>query len=158
MGPSATQTKRFHGFNPKACNCSWNVDVYVCIYLYIRRYTLLVCAGHGCCSSTELPPYPYCIEEDRLDVDLEDCWYARPQLFFKCYLRPKNAREPKNSTYKAGPGIYMYIRVYLGFTCISWVVCQLRQLKIECNFVQAHRHESQARGVETLRRHKAQRK
>ena len=52
--------------------------------------------------------------------------------------------------------IYMYIRVYLGFTCISWVVCQLRQLKIECNFVQAHRHESQARGVETLRRHKAQ--
>jgi hypothetical protein len=54
--------------------------------------------------------------------------------------------------------IYVYIRVYLGFTCISWVVCQLRQLKIECNFVQAHRHESQARGVETLRRHKAQRK
>ena len=28
--------------------------------------------------------------------------------------------------------IYMYIRVYLGFTCISWVVCQLRQLKIGC--------------------------
>ena len=32
MGPSATQTKRFHGFNPKVCNYSWNVDVYVCIY------------------------------------------------------------------------------------------------------------------------------
>ncbi len=24
--------KLFHGFNPKVCNCSLNVDVYVCIY------------------------------------------------------------------------------------------------------------------------------
>ena len=24
--------KRFHGFNPKVCNCSLSVDVYVCIY------------------------------------------------------------------------------------------------------------------------------
>jgi hypothetical protein len=47
---------------------------------------------------------------------LEDCWYARPQLFFKCHLRPKNAREPKNSTYKVGPGIYMHIHVYV---CLS---------------------------------------
>ena len=46
-----------------------------------------------------VPPYPYCIEEDRHDVALEDCWFARPQLFFKCSLRPKN------STYKAGPGM-----------------------------------------------------
>ena len=53
-----------------------------------------------------VPPYPYCIEEDRHDVPLEDCWYARPQLFFKCYLRPKNGRDPKNRTYKAGPGMY----------------------------------------------------
>ena len=53
-----------------------------------------------------VPPYPYCIEEDRHDVPLEDCWYARPQLFFKCYLRPKNGREPKNRIYKAGPGTY----------------------------------------------------
>ena len=158
MGPSATQTKLFYGFNPKVWNCSWNVDVYVCIYLYIRQYTLLVCAGHGCCSSTELPPYPYCIEEDRLDVDLEDCWYARPQLFFKCYLRPKNAREPKNSTYKAGPRIYLYIHVY---TCISWIyVYILGGLSVEATELrlQAHRQESHARGVETLRRHKAQRK
>ena len=56
-----------------------------------------------------VPPYPYCIEEDRLDVALEDCWYARPQLFFKCYMRPKHGRLPKNGTYKAGPGICMYI-------------------------------------------------
>ena len=39
-------------------------------------------------------------------VPLEDFWYAHPQLFFKCYLLPKNGREPKNSTYKAGPGTY----------------------------------------------------
>jgi hypothetical protein len=43
---------------------------------------------------------------------LEDCWFARPQLFFKCCLRPKHGREPKNSNYKAGPGIYWYIHVY----------------------------------------------
>ncbi len=58
-----------------------------------------------------VPPYPYCIEEDRHDVALEDCWFARPQLFFKCCLRPKDGRVPKNSTYKAGPGMYKYIPV-----------------------------------------------
>ena len=31
-----------------------------------------------------VPPYPYSIEEDRHDVPLEDCWAARPQLFFIC--------------------------------------------------------------------------
>ena len=50
-----------------------------------------------------VPPFPYCIEEDRHDVPLEDCWYARPQLFFTCVLRPKNGRLPKNRTYKTGP-------------------------------------------------------
>ena len=64
-----------------------------------------------------VPPYPYCIEEDHHDVPLEDCWFARPQLFFKCCLRPKNERLPRNSTYKAGPGIYKYIRVYHSIYC-----------------------------------------
>ncbi len=59
-----------------------------------------------------VPPYPSCIEEDHHDVALEDCWFARPQLFFKCCLRPKDGRVPKNSTYKAGLGMYMYIPVY----------------------------------------------
>jgi hypothetical protein len=54
----------------------------------------------------------YCIEEDRHDVALEDCWFARPQLFFRYYLRPKDGRVPKNSNYKAGPGMYKYIPVY----------------------------------------------
>ena len=50
-----------------------------------------------------VPLFPYSIEEDRHDVPLEDCWYARPQLFFTCVLRPKNGRLPKNRTYKTGP-------------------------------------------------------
>ena len=50
-----------------------------------------------------IPQYPYCIEEIPQDVPLEDCWYARPQLFFTCYLRPKNGRLPKNPRYKHGP-------------------------------------------------------
>jgi hypothetical protein len=41
-------------------------------------------------------PYPYCIEVDRHDVPLEDCWYARLQLFFTCVLRPKDGILPKN--------------------------------------------------------------
>ena len=50
-----------------------------------------------------VPPFPYCIEEDRHDVPLEDCWYACPQLYLTCVLRPKNGRLPKNRTYKTGP-------------------------------------------------------
>ena len=50
-----------------------------------------------------VPPFPYCIEEDCHAVPLEDCWYARPQLYFTCVLRPTNGRLPKNRTYKTGP-------------------------------------------------------
>ena len=50
-----------------------------------------------------IPPYPYCIEEVPQDAPLDDCWYARPQLFFTCILRPKNGRVPKNPTYRTGP-------------------------------------------------------
>ena len=87
--------------------------MYMCVYTSI--YTDIHC---WCVQDTVVvvPPYPYCIEEDRLDVDLDDCWYARPQLFFKCYLRPKHGREPKNGTYKVGPGIYMYIHVYISIS------------------------------------------
>ena len=128
---------------------------YMCVYTSIYSCILCFCEQD---TVVIVPPYPYCIEEDRLDVALEDCWYARPQLFFKCYLRPKNAREPKNSTYKAGPRIYLYIHVY---TCISWIyVYILGGLSVEATELrlQAHRQESHARGVETLRRHKEQRK
>ncbi len=50
-----------------------------------------------------VPPYPYCIEEDRIDVSLEDCWYALPQLFFICHLCPRDGRLTKNPSYRTGP-------------------------------------------------------
>ena len=59
-----------------------------------------------------VPPYPYSIEEDHHDVPLKDCWYARPQLFFKCILRPKDGRLPKNRTYKTGPDDLVYYLVF----------------------------------------------
>ncbi len=59
-----------------------------------------------------VPPYPYCIEEDRHDVPMEDCWYARPQLFFTCVLRPKDGRLPKNRTYTTGPADMIYTLVF----------------------------------------------
>jgi hypothetical protein len=50
-----------------------------------------------------VPQFPYCIEDDRHYVPLDDCRYACPQLFFTCVLRPKNGRLQKNRTYKSGP-------------------------------------------------------
>ena len=85
--------------------CCWGIYKYTSIYpdvLYFCEQDTIVI----------VPPYPYCIEEDHHDVPLEECWFARPQLFFKCYLRPKNGRLPRNGTYKAGPGIYKYILVH----------------------------------------------
>ena len=50
--------------------------------------------------------------EDHHDVPLEYCWYARPQLFFTCHLRPKDGRLPKNRTYKTGPDDLLYHLVF----------------------------------------------
>ena len=36
-------------------------------------------------------------------MTVEDAWHARPQLFFKCLLRPQNGRPPKNNTWVRGP-------------------------------------------------------
>ena len=36
-------------------------------------------------------------------MSVEDAWHARPQLFFKCLLRPRNGRPPKNNTWVRGP-------------------------------------------------------
>ncbi len=59
-----------------------------------------------------IPPYPYCIEEVFEDVPLDDCWFARPQLLFTCYLRPKGGRSPKNPTYSCGPDDLRYSLVF----------------------------------------------
>ena len=40
------------------------------------------------------PPYPFSLE-DPSDMSLENAWHARPQLFFKCLLRPSNRRPPQ---------------------------------------------------------------
>ncbi len=49
-----------------------------------------------------VPPYPYSIEEDHDDVDLENYWAALPQLFISCHLRPKGRRMPKTGCNKIG--------------------------------------------------------
>ncbi len=59
-----------------------------------------------------VPPYPYCIEGDRHDVPMEDCWYARPQLFFTFVLRLKHGRLPKTGTCKTGPDDIIYTLVF----------------------------------------------
>jgi hypothetical protein len=59
-----------------------------------------------------VPPYPYCIEEDCHDVDLEDCWTALPQLILSCHLRPKGRRKPKDRRHKTGPHNLRYNLVF----------------------------------------------
>ena len=49
-----------------------------------------------------LPPYPFSLD-DPTDMSLEDAWHARPQLFFKCLLRPHNGRPPKHPSWTRGP-------------------------------------------------------
>ena len=52
------------------------------------------------------------IEEDPHNTPLKNCWYARPQLFFKCALRPKDGRKPKNPSYRFGPDDLSYYLVF----------------------------------------------
>jgi hypothetical protein len=59
-----------------------------------------------------VPQYPYCIEEDNHDVDLEDCWTALPQLFFSCHLLPKGGRKLKIRRHKTGPDDVRYYLVF----------------------------------------------
>ena len=51
-----------------------------------------------------LQPYQFSLD-DPSDMSLEDVWHARPvpQLFFKCLLRPRDGRPPKNPTWTRGP-------------------------------------------------------
>lgn len=49
-----------------------------------------------------VPPYPFTLQ-DPLDVPIGDCWYARPQLFFTCHVRPKHGRQPTRTNYIHGP-------------------------------------------------------
>ena len=49
-----------------------------------------------------VPPHPFVLE-DPSEVPLEDCWIARPQLFFTCFLRPADGRPPKRTIDTYGP-------------------------------------------------------
>ena len=49
-----------------------------------------------------IPPYPFTLE-DPPNVPLEDAWYARQQLFFKCWFRPMDGRLPSQGNYTIGP-------------------------------------------------------
>ncbi len=57
-------------------------------------------------------PYPYSITEDIDNVPFKDCWYARPQLFFQCHLRPTGGWLPKNPSYKIGPDDLLFNLVF----------------------------------------------
>jgi hypothetical protein len=59
-----------------------------------------------------VPPYPYCIEEDCYDVDLQDCWTALPQLFFSCHMLPMGGRKPKDWRHKMSPDNLRYNLVF----------------------------------------------
>ena len=57
-------------------------------------------ARQDCCLI--LPPYPFSLEDpDNMSID--DAWFARPQLFFTCWLRPIDGRPPRNINYSRGP-------------------------------------------------------
>jgi len=49
-----------------------------------------------------VPPHPFVLD-DPSEVPLEECWMARPQLFFTCFLRPVDGRPPKRAMDTYGP-------------------------------------------------------
>ena len=145
---------------------------YVCIYTSIYSHALCYCEQD---TVVIVPLYTYCIKEDRLDVALEDCWYACPQLFYKYYLRPKHGRLPRKGTYtgKAGPGIYKYIPLYTCMYVFNHFLPddllrkldfgrgkpRLGGLSVEATEERRHAHmaEGHKSRVETRRRRKADR-
>ena len=51
-----------------------------------------------------VPPHPFVLPvDDPSEVPLEECWMARPQLFFTCFLRPVDGRPPKRAMDTYGP-------------------------------------------------------
>jgi len=57
--------------------------------MYNLGYLILCMAWQDCCLI--LPPYPFSLEDpDNMSID--DAWFAWPQLFFTCWLRPIDDR------------------------------------------------------------------
>ena len=115
--------RRFHIFNPKVCKLFSHLPyqhmsvsyqyILVCSCVY-RDLLLCVCRTLVSLSFRILTAFrnPYSIEENSDDVPLKDSWYARPQLFCRCVLRPKDGRLPKNRTYRIGPDDLAYYLVF----------------------------------------------
>ena len=40
-----------------------------------------------------MPPYPSVLD-DPSEVPLGECWFALPQIYFTCYLGPRDGRLP----------------------------------------------------------------
>ena len=83
---------RFHKMNQQVIPCyPWlcTYKIYPGISCDILGYPWPTMLRQDCCLI--LPPYPFSLE-DPSDMSLEDAWHARPQLFFKCLLRPSNGR------------------------------------------------------------------
>ena len=87
----------FHKMNPQVIPC------YPFLYTYITGYPGISLANDAApgllLDSPALPVQP----GGPSDMSLEDAWHARPQLFFKCILRPQNGRPPKNPSWTRGP-------------------------------------------------------
>jgi hypothetical protein len=89
------------------------------MYWYILVFTSFTffysgVEGLGCVQNTivVVPPYPYSIADDIANVPFGDCWYARPQLFFKCHLHPTGGRSTKKPSYKIGPDDLLFNLVF----------------------------------------------
>ena len=109
--------------------------VYTSIYKNILWYT---CFGLQDIVVV-VPPYPYSIMEDHQDVPLEDCWYARPQLFLTYHLRPISGWLPKNGLFKICPDDLLYHLVFFNafeeLTLCGLETCRRR--KADSNLIQS---------------------
>jgi hypothetical protein len=113
--PFDMQKKLFLGFNLKVCEYTLDLR-YVSVHTSIYTDVLY---SHTQDTVVIVPPYPYCIEEDSHDVALEDCWFARPQLFLSavCVLRMEECRRTVHTKpVQVCTSIYLYIIVC---TCLT---------------------------------------
>jgi hypothetical protein len=80
--PFKMPKRRFHSLNPQAylfsnhmCCILMKYHVHTTLYKFILMMYLV----HVQDTVLVVPPYPYCIKQDRIYVPLEDGWYERPK-------------------------------------------------------------------------------
>ena len=63
-----------------------------------------------------VPPYPFVQDCDNpTDVPPEECWFARPQLYLTCYLRPRDGRSPTGRRTYGEDDIQVQLMFYITF-------------------------------------------